>query len=254
MLSAKRKSNGQTVFAALESQANAPFLCPECAELVILRTGAGRVSHFAHTPAVLCPYALAESETHRLCKKEIFDALLREPGVARAALERSLGTARPDVSANINGVPVAIEVQISNLSLETIARRTAEYARRGIYVLWLPQWTPDLDHIRYSPPLWVKWLHAAYFGRVYYWVQGLEVACYHFDPYYRSIPKTSWYSPNGKKMAGGGYNRTSKRFRRPIRGQTLNLAADFVPKTREWWKGGDIVVPFSKIFVGRDEK
>jgi type I site-specific restriction-modification system R (restriction) subunit len=39
-------------------------------------------------------------------------------------LERPLGTNRPDVSAHINGVPVAIEVQISSLSLETIAYRT----------------------------------------------------------------------------------------------------------------------------------
>jgi hypothetical protein len=67
------------------------------------------------------------------------------------AFERSLGTVRPDVSARINGIPVAIEVQLSVLSLETIARRTAEYAKKGVYVFWLTQWTLFLDADRYSP-------------------------------------------------------------------------------------------------------
>ena len=60
---------------------------------------------------------------------EIFEALQRHPAVSNAALERPLGTNRPDVSAYINGVPVAIEVQISSLSLDTITCRTIEYAR-----------------------------------------------------------------------------------------------------------------------------
>jgi len=57
------------------------------------------------------------------------------------------------VSAYINGVPVAIEVQISSLSLETILQRTIAYARKGIYILWLLQWTPTLDSVRYVPRL-----------------------------------------------------------------------------------------------------
>jgi competence protein CoiA len=98
---------------------------------------------------------------------EIFQALKNDPRVRDVALERPLGTNRPDVSAHINGVPVAIEVQISSLSIETIMQRTIQYAQKGIYVLWLLQWTPKLDAKRYTPRLWEKWIHAAYFGRVY---------------------------------------------------------------------------------------
>jgi competence protein CoiA len=57
-------------------------------------------------------------------------------------LERSFVWGRPDVFAEIKGVPVAIEVQISSLSVDTIMRRTIEYGRSGIYVLWLLLWTP----------------------------------------------------------------------------------------------------------------
>jgi competence protein CoiA len=153
------------------------------------------------------------------------------------------------VSAYINGVPVAIEVQISSLSLETITRRTIEYARKGIYVLWLLQWTPDLDAPRYTPRLWEKWIHAAYFGRAYYWVKDLTVVSYHFDPHFKSVPKKTWYSEDGKKMTGGGFSRRSKLHRTAIPGKTLNLATDFVPRNRYWWEGNGFQIPDAKLFI-----
>jgi len=180
---------------------------------------------------------------------EIYEALQKEPGVRNVALERSLEEARPDVSAEINGVPVAIEVQISSLSIETIIRRTIEYARKGIYVLWLLQWTPELDSRRYTPQLWEKWIHAAYFGRVYYWIEGLTVVSYHFDPHFKTVPKTSWYSESGKKMTGGGYSQKSKRYRTAVRGETLNLATDFIGEERYWWEGNGLKIPDAKLFT-----
>lgn len=214
-----------------------------------MRTGSVRVSHFSHKNPATCPYGTGESDAHRRCKLEIYEALLRASGVTKAALERPLGTNRPDVSACINGVPVAIEVQLSSLSLETIIHRTEEYARKGIYVLWLPQWTPYLDGVRYSPRLWEKWIHATYFGQVYYWVKGLTVASYRFEPYLKHVLRNTWHSKDGEMLAGGGYTRRSKRHRSPVRSETLNLAKDFVPKEREWWRGGDFVIPAAKLFM-----
>jgi competence protein CoiA len=253
MLCAKRKSDGQTVTAYLESKSSAPFVCLQCNEEVILKVGRNRVNHFAHANPIACKFAEGESETHRRCKMEIYEALKRTPGVRNATMERPLGTARPDVSAIINGVPVAIEVQISSLSLETILRRTIDYHQRGIYVLWLLQWTPELDVVRYTPKLWEKWIHTAYFGRVYYWIEGLTVASYHFDPNFKSVPQKSWYSKNGQRMTGGGYSRKSTRYRTPVRGRTLNLATDFVPQERAWWDGNGLKVPDAKLFIQRDE-
>ena len=169
-------------------------------------------------------------------------------------MERPLGTNHPDVSAYINGVPVAIEVQISSLSLETITRRTIEYARKGIYVLWLLQWTPELNSPRYTPQIWEKWIHAAYFGRVYYWLEGLKVASYHFDPHFKSVPKKSWYSADGKKMTGGGYSQRSKRHRTAVAGETFNLVTDFAPKQRYWWTGNGLTVPDAKLFMEKSKR
>jgi competence protein CoiA len=251
MLCAKRKSDGQIVSAYMASKMDAPFLCPECGDVVVLKIGRSKVNHFAHDNPLVCRYTTNESDAHRQCKFEIYQALLRHPNVAEAAMERPLGTNRPDVSAYINGVPVAIEVQISFLSQETIMRRTIEYARKGIYVLWLLLWTPDLDSPRYNPAIWEKWIHAAYFGRVYYWREGLSVVCYNFEPTLKSVPMTTWYSASGRKMTGGGYTRRMKRHRTAIRGDMLNLATDFVPQQRYWWEGNGIKVPDAKLFMHR---
>jgi len=220
----------------MEEKSNGPFLCAECGVEVILKGGESRVTHFAHINPMACRYAEGESEAHRACKMEIYEALRQAPGVRDVALERSLGNVRPDVSAYINNIPVAIEVQVSSLSLPTITRRTITYAQKGIHVLWLLQWTPELDVQRYTPTLWEKWIHAAYFGRVYYWVTGLTIASYHFDSHFTTIPKRTWLNEKHKRMTAGGYSKRSKRYRTAIRGETLNLATDFVPRERYWWE------------------
>src|SRR5262245_31964812 len=112
MLCAKRKFDGTTLLAHAASNAEGPFLCPECNQEVTLRGVKGREQYFAHKPAFVCPWDVGESEAHRRCKIEIYKALLRDPAVTKPRLEDSLQTARPDVSAHINGAPVAIEVQI----------------------------------------------------------------------------------------------------------------------------------------------
>jgi len=251
MLCAKRKLTGKIVTAYLSSEEDSPFLCPDCSEEVILKTGRRTVNHFAHVNPLACRLGEGESEAHRYCKLEIYESLLRMPNVADAALERPLAGNRPDVSAYINGVPVAIEVQISSLSLETIMRRTIAYHQKGIYVLWLLQWKPGLDGGLYVPKLWEKWIHAAYFGRVYYWIQGLQVVSYTFEPSLKSVPKKTWHTKDGTKMTGGGYTRRLKRHRMPVRSATLNLAIDFVPKERYWWQGDGFAVPDARLFMQR---
>jgi competence protein CoiA len=251
MLCAKRKHDGQRVLANSESRSNAPFLCLECDAEVVLREGSVRVNYFAHRSRSNCAFGTGESDSHRRCKMEIYEALLREPGVTDVALEKSFQSARPDIFAKIHGIPVAIEVQISVLTMEKIIRRTEEYARKGIYVLWLPQWTPYLDGVRYSPRLWEKWIHAAYFGRVYFWVQGLSVVSYNFEPHFKNVPKTNWFSPRGSKLNVSNYPRRSKRYRTPIRGRVLNLVKNFVGQNRAPWTAGDLMIPRSKLLIER---
>lgn len=116
MLSAIRKSDGKTVLAYFETKANAPFVCPDCGDEVALKSGRNRIDHFAHVDPLACLHALNETDEHRRCKMEIFEALQAEPDVEDVVLERRLETVRPDISAYVRGTPIAIEVQISSLS------------------------------------------------------------------------------------------------------------------------------------------
>jgi competence protein CoiA len=111
------------------------------------------------------------------------------------------------------------------------------------------QWTPKLDGGHYAPKLWEKWIHAAYFGRVYYWIQGLQVVSYTFEPSLKSVPQKTWYAQNGRKITGGGYTRRLKRHRTAVRGATLNLTTDFGPKERFWWQGDGFAVPDARLFM-----
>jgi competence protein CoiA len=247
MLRAYQKATRLFVDAESATKSDGPFICPDCGEEVLLRKSLVRICHFAHRNSSACSHSSHESEEHRRCKKAVYEALLRHPKAKKAALERSLKSVRPDVSAYINGVPVAIEVQLSALSLETIAHRTAEYAKKGIYVLWLAQWTPYLDGEKYSPRLWEKWVHAVYFGRVYYWVEGLTVIPYRFEPYYR---KHGGVSRQLESRIPWENNLTirSKRYKTAIRGKQLNIVENFSPNNRNKWEYGKIKMGPAKLF------
>ena len=237
MLTAARQASGQKVAAWEAERREGPFCCFCCQQTVTLRKGEIKAPHFAHLPPVTCEYGSGESEAHRRCKIALYENLSSHPRVRKCEMERDLGTVRPDVSAYINDVPVAIEVQLSNLSVTRIQYRTSEYARKGIYVLWLPIYTADLRGKLYSPRPWEQWLHAAYFGRVYYWLEGLKILPVHFRDYQTSVRgRTRDY----RKLA---------RRKVLIDGKVATLTDDFRPVSRPARSAGRIPVPPSKLFM-----
>src|SRR4051812_7835814 len=104
MLSAKRKSDGKTVLAYFEKRSNGPFLCADCKQEVILKSGKRKVDHFAHADPFACERTASESDEHRRCKLEIYKALKEQVNVRDVALERALGPVRPDIFAYIDDV------------------------------------------------------------------------------------------------------------------------------------------------------
>src|SRR4028119_1852210 len=251
MITSIRSSDGQKVVARDSQKQDSPFFCPKCQNETILRKGRVKVHHFAHKPPVVCQYGQGESEFHRVCKQTIFDCLNQDKSVIACELEKDLGNVVPDIYFEIYTVKVAIEVQISSLTMSKIIDRTEEYNRLGIYVLWLPVFGDALEAERYAPKQWEKWLHAAYYGRVYYWLDGLNVAAVHFDEYQLWVEESSWYSSDGDEMSAGGYFKRSKRYRTPNHGLTLNILQEFQATSRQGWEGGDIFVPKCKIWTDK---
>jgi competence protein CoiA len=237
VLTALRESDGAKVAAWEAARADRPFVCACCRRIVTLRRGAVIAPHFAHQPPVVCEYGAGESEAHRRCKLALYEALRAHPSVSKCEVERDLGAVRPDVSAYVGDTPVAFEVQLSALPLARIAQRTAEYARRGVYVLWLPPHADALARELYEPRPWERWLHAAYFGRVYYWLEGLTVRPVHFRDFYaRARGRTR------------DFDRLSRR-KVPLEGPALSLVEDFAPRRRAAWAGRGLVVPDARLFA-----
>ncbi len=239
MLTAIRQSDESKIGAWEADKADGPFYCHCCHSLVTLRKGSVKAAHFAHQPPVTCEYGTGESEEHRRCKIEIYQTLRAHPQVTKCEMERNLITIRPDVSAYLNGVPIAIEVQLSNLSLEKIRYRTAEYARKGIYLLWLPLYSASLDRTLYDPRPWEHWLHTLYDNKVYYWLRGVKVLSVHFRDYYVNV--------RGRTR---DYQKLS-RMKVPINVEALSIIEDFQPVCRpEQRKGDQSTIPPARILTG----
>ncbi len=249
MLSAVRDHDFQKVFAAQEPKCSRPFSCPVCKDEVVLRKGPVKIHHFAHKPPVSCKYGAGESESHMRAKLEIYQNLIKSAHVTKCEMERYLETVRPDVSCYINGVPVAIEIQISKLSLEDIIYRTIEYGRKGICVLWLPLYSEKLKADRYSPAPWERWLHTAYYGRAYYWQSALSIVPVRFEKHRRYVEQKFWFDSDGNEQIGGGYWKESKLYKIPNAGRPVDLVSNFGKLERDPTITKSYTVPECSLFV-----
>lgn len=252
MLTAIRRADHEKVLARDSEKDEAPFVCPRCLGDLILRKGRIKVHHFSHRPPVTCALGRGETEQHLRAKLAIFDALKAESNVSELELEKDFGVSVADVFAVIAGSKVAIEIQRSALSVNEIVDRTLNYARLGVAVLWVGLPNPDLNTAQYSPRAWEKWVHAAFFGRIYIWVEGQAFDVYHLDKYHIYVEATSWHSSGGEEHSGGGYERVSRRWRTPMKLRRALLASDFSPRRRAAWSGGTVSVPACILYVDRD--
>src|SRR5579862_5390526 len=201
------QNQGGKVIAWDVDKDDGPFVCPECGKEVILKKGTVRTHHFAHIPPTDCQYGTGESEAHRQAKAAIYASLSTHPLVTSLQLERALGVVRPDISFYFEKVPVAIEVQISTLSMTTILQRTTSYTQKGIYLLWTPPYSTSITQDkRYAPRQWEKFLHALYFGKILYWKEGEILLPVVFDRFMIEVPLADWYEEGGILRQEGGYS------------------------------------------------
>jgi len=250
MLTSIRKSDNVKVRARYSNRIEKPFLCPECLGEVILKKGRIRIPHFAHKPPFDCKYGVGEKEIHRKAKEEIFEELNKSKIVSFCDLEYRLDRVRPDIYFELNNIKIAIEIQISNFTLNEIMNRTWKYFNQGVYVLWLPLFTEKLRKNKYSPKSWEKWLHALNFGKVFYWKEALTVVPVKFNHFKLYVAESSWYE-DGEERTAGGYERISKRYRTPSILSRLDLLKDFHPEERDQWETNNMLIPKSKIYLAK---
>lgn len=200
MLSALTEQN-ETVMAWEANREDEPFFCPECEEEVILKKGSIVIPHFAHFPEASCTYGTGESDQHRQGKYEIYEALRKHPDVSHLQVERYLKEVRPDVCFLWQRKwKVAIELQLSAISPDEIAYRTRCYADKNIWVLWITPYHHNISGLTpYRTRVWERYLHALYFGKVYYWSDGVSLLPVHFEPYILSSTLEQYYDEDEQK-------------------------------------------------------
>lgn len=230
-----------------------PFQCKACHQDAFLVKGDIRAHHFRHRPEHIdCTLERGETPAHRACKEAICDSLMASGEADSVELERPIGTTNiADVFAVIRGFPVAIEVQRSTLSVNTIRQRTMDYHRHGVFVLWLGLLTDAVCFDAYSPAAWERWCHATYGGRVYYWVSDDLIQPIHFSGHKDRIPRVTWPGSAGREYAFGGYDKFSKTRRTPDHGERVRITQDFRPVQRPEWSGRTVRVPRCSIYVDR---
>ncbi len=235
------------VIARDVDSSDGPFTCPVCKGEVYVKKGRIKIHHFAHKANPECKYGQGESALHMAAKQEIYDCLCKLSWI-QCEMEKIWGDVRSDVYAynKRTGEKFAIEVQISNLSLDEIIYRTECYQRLGVYVLWLPVLSEHYSLLTgkeiHRPRIWEKWLHALYFGRVYYWKAGLEIVPVHFLEVKKYVEANEY---------GGGYYKTMKIEKRVDYGPHAWFPHYFSSMNRRALDVEKIFVPKSSIAIDK---
>ncbi|MCK4687473.1 MAG: hypothetical protein KAT66_05040 [Candidatus Lokiarchaeota archaeon] len=120
----------------------------------------------------------SESWQHKAIKYLLYKTISEEDkNVREKSLEKYFYNRRADIYFKLHsGQEIVIEVQNSNISVKEIIKRTEDYNKKGIYVLWIlhgkgncvasPKVPKDDKKIRISTA--ESFLHKIYGGRVYY--------------------------------------------------------------------------------------
>lgn len=221
------------VIAWQTARSAGPFFCPECSARLILKRGPIVAAHFAHWPHTACHFSAGESRLHMRVKRELYEALTVYPGCTSVELERQLPGVRPDVSLQVDGVQVAIEIQRSTLSIDEIQQRISRYTALDVHVLWLLPYPLPQPGAGYQPCSWEMYLHALYCGRLYF---------HHFDAYVYPVRlrphlcynlcTSRFLEAQADELALGDLPRARAVNGILYDGQVLHLVEDFVARDR----------------------
>ena len=252
MLSALARD--QLITAKDVSKDDGPFLCLQCAAPLQLKKGTIKAHHSAHLIDAGCRRGYGEGETHRQLKEAICATLTSSPQVSDLQQERrELKQVYPDISFLFSGKGwIAVEVQVTPISVGTICRRVRTYTEQGIALLWvLPCNEALIGGERYRPTRWERYLHALYRGKLFYWSpeQRLQPVSYR-DLTTAGEPFT-WYQDKREWIAAG-QPRKSKIYKRLHLHPQVGVL-DLVAVTYPTWQAGRFFLPEARLLTLKPE-
>jgi competence CoiA-like predicted nuclease len=188
--------------------------CPVCdGRMVFVNPTMNIIKHFRHE--VTCPYLdryEPETEEHLEMKKFFFEEIPKFNRVSMIKTEFSVAGNVADVyfeksDSLQNLFKIAVECQVSYLTMKSVRERTARYNKSGIHVLWVLH---DKNFFNRNMRSAEDWLRKHYYGRIYGIKDGVFVAMH---PKRDSrILETRWgeeYEKFYKRMVGWSFNPVS---------------------------------------------
>ncbi|MFX1296311.1 MAG: competence protein CoiA family protein [Promethearchaeota archaeon] len=130
------------------------------------------------TESFLFESTSSESWQHKTIKYLLYKTISNnDRNIKEKSLEKYFNNRRADIYFKFhNGQEIVIEVQNSSISVKEIIKRTEDYNKKGIYVLWVlhsqgncvasPKLPKDQKKVKISTA--ESFLHKIYGGRVYY--------------------------------------------------------------------------------------
>lgn len=227
--------------ASAAQKGDGPFICSNCLSDAVLKKCTEKLDHFAHKSRLSPVLGVKDMTLHNACTREICNLLAQRFPEGKWAVERlipedpqrKIPKLVPDISGRMGEQRVAIEVQVSSLTLPRIVQRTRDYARRRIALIWIVPLYEPLGTAPFRPRLYERYLHSIYFGRTYYWWQGLglTVKPVHYGTAKRHIDFREWIE-NGLQESAGGFDQPYKTIKTPVYGGDLNICENFRAASR----------------------
>ena len=185
--------------------------CPYCRSKVIFVDGEYKIKHFRHLTTSECENE-PETEIHLHMKQFIQNmfGLTDEEIEYTGLINKGF---KPD--AFLTNKNIAIEVQHSNITEAEFIRRTNNYTREGIYVLWIFDINSFLNEQTVSRV--IKKAHELYYGRVYaYDISIGNIIPIHLSKVPRFVPGFgdmdsyyTWYKQKRNKVVGKPINNSN---------------------------------------------
>ncbi|MFC9330792.1 competence protein CoiA [Kitasatospora sp. NPDC057015] len=135
-----------------------PLACPECGHGMHAKVSRHRLRFFAHDPGAPDCALSGESMEHHLLKLELASAVRAAGFHAELEVRGPGGDWRADVMASSpdGTVRMAWEAQLSPITAEEVARRTARFAKDAVRVCWvatkLRPWVGAVPSVHVRPP------------------------------------------------------------------------------------------------------
>lgn len=220
MLIAKHKGEKTPAYNTKEPEArDKNWECPLCGEKVIWvkKAADGTISHFRHKN-LASHEGISEGKKHEEAKKKLKHVLDEDNNLQSSELEKIIGEYENQYQiADIfletkDGEKIAVEIQVSDQTVQDFKDRTLFYNDKGLSVIWildkenyLPEKTTSNTHHKETLLFKesVKWIQKNWYGRCYILTDQLEVKPYRLKntKVTRTSPEHGQYKKRLKTVA-----------------------------------------------------